>query len=183
MQGKLPEPVKTGTISRCADILLCFPKATDTLGSTAAHSSKADPEKLMKKFAIFLVLALPFLASATAAHAQQKAEWIIKEFGKNPIPVAEVESYLNESCQTSGLDGIQLLGVQNGHNQALHLHVYCRPDKAAKVQYKVLLVPIPDRNPDKAVTPFLGDPVVRVGPFYFGNDGEPDGVLIVQIAK
>ena len=97
--------------------------------------------------------------------------------------MAEVEAYLNQTCQTSGLDGLQFLAVQNGHNNAQNLHVYCRPDKAARVHYKVTSVPIPDRNPDKAVKPFLGDPTVRIGPFYFGNDGEPDAVLIVQIVK
>jgi hypothetical protein len=111
--------------------------------------------------------------------AQEKPEWVIEEFSQEPVPVAAVESFLNDICHTSGLDGIQMLAVQPGHNQTQHLHVYCRPGKAAN-RYRVFMVPIPDRNPDKAVKPFLANPKVRVGPFYFGKDGEPDGVLIVE---
>jgi len=85
----------------------------------------------MKKLAVIAALAFSYACGSLAAHAQQKAEWISKEFSNSPIAVAEIESFLNESCQSSGLDGIQMFGIQNGHNSPTHMHLFCRPDKAA----------------------------------------------------
>jgi hypothetical protein len=137
----------------------------------------------MKAFVLLLSFVVNVWFNPTLSIGQQRPDWLLKEFSQEPVPVTDVQNFLNETCHTSGLDGIQLLAVQPGHDQTMHLHVYCRPDQASQGHYSVTMVPIPDRNPDKAVKPFLGNPDARVGPFYFGKDGEPDGVLIVEIEK
>ena len=124
------------------------------------------------------------LAVAAAGGAQAKSRWINKEFfDTSAAPLLAIETYLNESCRPSGLDGIQLLGVQSGHGTPYHLHVYCRAD-GARVVYRVRMAPIAPNDFDPRVMAVVVDnPRVRVGPFYFGLPGESDGFLVVEKTK
>jgi hypothetical protein len=90
------------------------------------------------------------------------------------------ESFINDTCQPSGLDGIQVLSVQTGHNEVFHLHVYCRQDKAASAHYKVTMVPVPDHKVDDTAKTMLGKPSFRVGPLYLGATGEPDAIVLIE---
>lgn len=137
----------------------------------------------MRKLVYIAALAVPFFINVIPASSQQNPAWLTKEFSGKSLSVENVESFLNNTCQTSGLDGIQLLAVQGGHNQVFNLHVYCRQDKAASAHYKITMAPIPNRNPDAAVNAVLTNPNVRVGPFYFGKDGEPDAFVLVEKTK
>ena len=134
--------------------------------------------KIAQTIALFLVGMNGILSTS-----QEKPEWLFKEFSQDPVPVADAENFLNQTCQTSGMDGIQLLAVQPGHGETMHLHIYCRSDKAASGHYKVAMIPVSDRNPDKAIKPYLARRNVKVGPFYFGKGDEPDGVLIIEKDK
>ena len=124
------------------------------------------------------------LTLAAAGGAQAKSKWLNKEFfDAAAAPLQTVEAYLNETCRPSGLDGIQLLGVQPGHGVAYHLHVYCRAD-GAKAVYRVRMAPIAPNDFDPRVMAVVVDnPRVRVGPFYFGLPGESDGFLVVEKTK
>lgn len=134
----------------------------------------------MSRFWLVPLVAGTLWMSSLPMHSQQNPEWLAKEFSVEPSQTRDVESFLNGTCRTSGLEGIQLVAVQSGHGQPMHLHVYCRHDNSESSHFTVSMIPIPDRNPDKAITPVLHNPNVRVGPFYFGNEGAPDGVLIVE---
>jgi hypothetical protein len=129
------------------------------------------------------ITAVLLFVSASSLFAQQSANWLTKEFSDSILSLESVESFINNDCRPSGLDGIQLLGVQNGHNDAFHLHVYCRHDNAKPQQYKVMMEPIPNRNPDAAVNKVIGNPNVRVGPFYFGLGGRPDAFVLIERMK
>ena len=140
---------------------------------------------LEKRYMTKLVLSITFVAPLFIYSAnvggQQTATWIQKEFSDpSGVPAQAVESYINDQCQPSGLDGIQLLAVQKGPGEAQHLHVYCRRDNASSTHYKVTLAAIKNRKVDGAVTPVLERTNVRIGPFFFGKEGEDDGFLLVE---
>jgi hypothetical protein len=157
----------------------------------------------MKKLAVITALAILFFINATYSNAQQapaaqpkpaapqaKAPsqlvpgWFTNEFSDPAgVSVEKVDALINKTCQPSGLDGIQILAVQRGHNEVMNLHIYCRQDKAANVQYKASMVLIPNRNPDAAISKVLANPKVRIGPFYFGKDGEVDAFLVIEKVK
>jgi hypothetical protein len=134
----------------------------------------------MKRIALGSILIIPLAISGTVSSGQRSSNWLTKEFSNSPVAVDTVEKFINEECRPSGLDGIQILGVQNGHNSAFHLHVYCRKDNAKTGYFKVTMVPVPNRDPDAAVNGVLRNPNIRVGPFYFGNDGESDAFVLIE---
>jgi len=135
----------------------------------------------MRKIAITSALALSTFLNAEIATGQSKAPWIEKEFS-DPIivPLQSIESYINETCQPSGLDGTQLLGVQTGNGSEHHLHVYCRQDKDTSARYKVTLPVSENGNPFKTVEALLENPKVRIGPFYFGKERAQDSFLLIE---
>lgn len=111
-------------------------------------------------------------------------EWLTKEFINSwNSPGQGLEEYLNTQCQPSGLDGIQLLAVQKGHDSAHNVHLFCRQDKSATARYKVTMTTFAFGQVDKAVQALLANPNVRIGPFYFGKQGEEDGFLLVEKIK
>lgn len=131
----------------------------------------------MKHMALASMLGLGLAAQAAAP------EWLTKEFINSwNSPGQSLEEYLNNQCQPSGLDGIQLLTVQKGHDSAHNVHLYCRHDKSA-ARYQVTMSTFPFGQVDKAVQALLANPNVRIGPFYFGKQGEPDGFLLVEKIK
>lgn len=88
--------------------------------------------------------------------------------------------FLNDACQPSDLDGIQVLSVQTGHNEVFHLHVFCRQDKAASTRYKVTMLSVPNHLVDQTAKAVLGKPKIRLGPLYLGATGEPDAILLIE---
>ena len=137
----------------------------------------------MRKFAISISCVISLFAAAALLHGQQSSGWLNKEFSGSVLAVDAVESFINDVCRPSGLDDIQLLGVQTGHNDVFHLHVYCKQGAMTSPHYKVRMVQIPNRNPDAAVNQVLGSPNIRVGPFYFGADGQPDAFVMISSTK
>src|SRR6516165_11025022 len=86
----------------------------------------------MKSFAQSLALFLPLLTADLSASSQQRSTWINQEITDPArVPIQKVDEFINQTCQPSNLDGIQILGVQNGHDDSIKLHVYCRQDNAA----------------------------------------------------
>ena len=155
----------------------------------------------MRKFTFAAALAIPMLIGSAVSIAQQSpaapqkataapnaasgtplaAGWIAKEFADPAgVPIQSVDSFINDTCQPSGVDGIQILSLQKGHNELMNLHIYCRQDKVSSVHYKVTMNPIPDRKLGAAVNPVAGKPNVRIGAFYFGKDGDPDAFLVIE---
>jgi hypothetical protein len=137
----------------------------------------------MLKSTFLRIATVSLCMSASFLFAQQSANWLTKEFSQSSLAIESVEKFLNEECRPSDLEGIQLLGVQNGHNSTFNLHVYCRHDDSKLPQYKVIMEPIPNRNPDAAVNKVIGNPNIRVGPFYFGLDGQPDAFVLIEKTK
>lgn len=90
------------------------------------------------------------------------------------------ESFINYTCQPSGLDGIHVLSVQTGHNEVFHLHVFCRQDRAGSVHYKTSLIPVPNHKVDETAKTIIDRPDVRVGPLYLGSTGEADGIFVIE---
>ena len=83
----------------------------------------------------------------TGAIAAPSTPWIEKEFSvPGAVPLDQVEAFLNTECRPSGFDGIQTLAVQRGHEDAMHLHVYCRQDGSAKARYRVTMPGAPERQ-------------------------------------
>jgi hypothetical protein len=119
--------------------------------------------------------------------AEAHSEWLSKEFRGNwNSPGQGAEEFLNTDCRPSGLDGIQMLGIQNGHQSPYNLHLSCRHDRNASVHYTVRMIDVPRGLVDAAVKPFLDNSNVRIGPFYFGKVDGPDGVdgfLLIEKTK
>ncbi len=146
----------------------------------------------MRQF-VFAAMMIPFFIGSNALVAQQNPAsqpdpasglakgWIADEF-MDPagLPVKQVDSFINETCRPSGLDGIQILTLQKGHNEVMNFHIYCRQDNSASAHYKVTMLPITDRKFGAAVNPVAGKPNVRLGAFYFGKDGQPDTFLVIE---
>ena len=126
---------------------------------------------------LVLLAGLMFLGSASHAQAP---EWLFREFLDDwNAPGQGLEEFLNVTCQPSDLDGIQLIGVQKGHGEVLHLHVYCRHDKDASVHYKVSRPTEARGQVDANVQKYLGHAKVRIGPFWFGAENE-DGFFLIE---
>lgn len=135
----------------------------------------------MTKIALCFAFVVPVLLYAANASGQAKGTWIDKEFTvTSDAPLDGVSSFLNDTCHTSGLDGIQLLAVQPGHGQPEHLHVYCRQDNASSARYKVTLPVIEKGKVFATVKEQVGKPNIRIGPFYFGTDMDHDSVVLLE---
>lgn len=144
----------------------------------------------MRKIASILAVAILLFITPTRSSSQQNpaSAWLTIVISAPAGPNQGIqsfinpstESFINDTCQPSDLDGIQLLSVQTGHNEAFHLHVYCRQDKAASVHYKVTLVPVPNHKVDETAKTMFEKPKVRVGPLYLGPTGEPDAILLIE---
>lgn len=90
------------------------------------------------------------------------------------------ENFINDTCQPSDLNGIQVLSVQTGHNEVFHLHVYCRLDKTPSAHYKVTMLAVPNHKVDETARTVFGKPNVRIGPLYLGSTGQPDAILLIE---
>ena len=121
------------------------------------------------------------LASAVPG-ISQKAAWIDKEFTAPTPPVQSLEAFLNDTCQPSGLDGIQLLAVQKGHGDSFHLHVSCRQDKAASSRYQVT-TPLVHGDLSGSIKTVVDNPRMKLGPFFFGSDRSQDAFVLVEKTK
>jgi metallo-beta-lactamase class B len=116
------------------------------------------------------------VATADAATGQ----WLFREFSNTwNAPGHGVEEFLNDECQPSSLEGIQLLAVQKDHGSPFNLHVYCRPDGSTTARYQVTMSVFPRGTVDDAARAVLGREHTRVGPFRFGDEGEGDGFLLI----
>jgi hypothetical protein len=130
----------------------------------------------MKQMAAAAGLVAMVLASR--AHA---TEWLFKEFlDKWNAPGQSVEEFINNDCQPAGLDGIQLIGIQKGHGEVLHLHVYCRHDRSTTARYQVTRPTEPRGMIDSNVKAYLSNPRVRIGPFWFGAEPGVDGFFLIE---
>jgi hypothetical protein len=119
--------------------------------------------------------------AAPAATVPMAAGWLNKEYADPAgIPLKTVESFLNDTCQPSGLDGIQVLTLQKGHNETMNFHLYCRQDHTASARYSVTQLPIRNHQLDAAVNPVAGKPNIRLAAFYFGKDGDPDYFVVIE---
>ena len=131
-----------------------------------------------------LTRAVCMISLAVATAAQAHGEWLIKEFKDNwNAPGQGAEEFLNEQCQPSGLDGIQVFAVQEGHGSTFNLHLSCRVDKRAKTHYSVKMIDVPRGKLESVFMPYLDKPNVRIGPFYFGKVDAPDGtdgIIIIE---
>jgi len=135
----------------------------------------------MKSFAQSLALFFPLLTAVIPASSQQRSTWIHQEItDPTGVPIQKMDEFINQTCRPSKLDGIQILGVQNGHDDSIKLHVYCRQDNAASAHYIVTMVSIPNRKVDETVVPIVKNPKVRIGPFYFGQSGADDAFLLIE---
>ena len=134
-----------------------------------------------------LMQAVCIIGIVTTSAAQARAEWLSKEFKDNwNAPGQGAEEFLNEQCQPSGLDGIQVFAVQNGHGSTYNLHLSCRADKRAKTHYTVKMIDVPRGKLETIFMPYLDKPNVRIGPFYFGKVDSPDvadGIMIIEKTK
>ena len=123
-----------------------------------------------------LRVAACILGIAAAAAAQAHAGWLSKEFRDTwNAPGEGAEEFLNSQCQPSGLDGIQVFAVQKGHGSTFNLHLSCRVDRRTRTHYTVKMIDVPRGKLDSVFTPYLDNPNVRIGPFYFGKVDAPDG--------
>jgi hypothetical protein len=147
----------------------------------------------VRKLASIAVLAISLFLAARRSDGQQNPApaWLTIVIS---APVASTqsvqgfissstESFINDTCQPSELDGIQVLSVQIGHNEVFHLHVYCRQDNAAAAHYKVTMVPVPNHTVNETAKLLLGKAKMRVGPLYLGATGEPDSILLIEKAR
>jgi hypothetical protein len=126
----------------------------------------------------------PAIAACVLAMASvpARAEWLSREFINVNAPVEGIDQFLNNECRPSTLDGIRMFGVQNGHSDALHVHVYCRHD-AGRGRYRVTLAQFPRAKFDDVVQRLLANPKARFGPFYFGRTDDPsgmDGLVVIE---
>lgn len=96
---------------------------------------------------------------------------------------ARAEHFLNDTCRPSGLEGIQLLSVQTGHDEVFHLHIYCRQDMAASADYKVSMISVPDHKVDATTKAVLAKPNLHIGPLFLGATGEPDAIVLIEKAQ
>ena len=121
------------------------------------------------------------LAVAALASQALASGWLSKEFMDDWNTADQgVEHFLNVECRPSGLDGIQMIGIQKGHSEVLHLHIYCRPDGDRTVQYRVTRPTESKGKIDANVRSFLDKANVRIGPFWFGADENVDGFYLVE---
>jgi hypothetical protein len=121
------------------------------------------------------------LMAVTLTSQAATPEWLFKEFVNSwNTPGQGLEEFLNIECRPAGLDGIQTLAVQKGHNSAYNVHVYCRRDGSAAARYRVTMTTFSFGQVDDAARTLLVNANVRIGPFYFGKDGEPDGFLLIE---
>jgi hypothetical protein len=131
--------------------------------------------------------AIMFCVFGIAVVCEANAGWLSKEFKDTwQVPGQGAEEFLNQDCRPSGLDGIQVFAVQKGHGSSYNLHLSCRQDKAATVHYTVRMIDVPRGKLDATFTPFLANPNVRIGPFFFGKVDAPDGVdgiLVIEKTK
>jgi hypothetical protein len=144
----------------------------------------------VRKLASIAAVAISLFINATRSSGQQTPTpaWLNIVISAPVVPNQGVEgfidlsteSFINDTCQPSGLDGIQVLSVQTGHNEVFHLHVYCRQDKATSTHYKVAMVPVPNHKVDETAKTVLGRPNFRVGPLYLGATGEADAILLIE---
>ncbi|HUO23408.1 MAG TPA: hypothetical protein VMU59_12895 [Caulobacteraceae bacterium] len=133
---------------------------------------------------IAVVIAAPLALAAVASQAQPAPAWVHKGF-ENPAgpDVQAAQDFLNTQCRPSGLDGLQAFAIQSGHDQAFNLHFYCRPDQSPTAQYKVTLLTFEKAKFSAPVAALLSNPNVRIGPFYFGNTGKGDGLVVIEKVK
>jgi hypothetical protein len=144
----------------------------------------------MRKLASIAAVALSLFATAARSSGQQNSApaWLTLVISAPVVPNQGVESlinpstqsFLNNTCQPSGLDGIQVLSVQTGHNEVLHLHLYCRQGKATSAHYNVTMIPVPNHKVDETAKTVFEKPNVRIGPLYLGPTGEPDAILLIE---
>ncbi len=125
-------------------------------------------------------MAICLLSLTTAAQAASPP-WLDREFTDSwDAPGKGLETFLNEECQPSGLDGIQLMAVQDGHGRPYHVHVYCRQDKSTSARYRVTMPKALKGGVLQTIRERAGEPNLRVGPFFLGNADEPNGVLMIE---
>jgi hypothetical protein len=142
----------------------------------------------LRKLASITAVAISLFITATGSSGQQNPTWLTIVISAPVAPSQGIESFINlstesfinDTCQPAGLDGIQVLSVQTGHNEVFHLHVYCRQDNAASAHYKVTMVPVPNHKVNETAKALLGKAKIRVGPLYLGATGEPDGILLIE---
>jgi hypothetical protein len=144
----------------------------------------------MRKLSSITVVTISLFIVATHSSGQQNRPpaWLNLVISAPVAPNQNVESvinpgaesFINDTCQPSGLDGIQVLSVQTGHNEVFHLHVYCRQDKAVSTHYKVSMVPVPDHKVDETAKTLIGRLNVRVGPLYLGPTDQPDALILIE---
>jgi hypothetical protein len=121
------------------------------------------------------------LLAVTLAAGAATPTWLDREMTDSwDAPGKGLEALLNDECQPSGLDGIQLLVVQDGHGRPYHVHVYCRQDKSTTVRYRVTMPRAPAGQVLQTVRERAGDPNVRIGPFFLGTGDEPNGFLLIE---
>jgi hypothetical protein len=127
-----------------------------------------------------LTFAASILALAMSAQAAT-GNWLSREFSKGwNVPGHGVEEFLNDECRPGGLDGIQMFTIQNGHGSPYNLHVYCRHDNSRESHYRVTMAVFPKAKFASVVNAALENPNMRIGPFRFGDEGEGDGLLLVE---
>jgi hypothetical protein len=142
----------------------------------------------MRKLASIIAVAISIFITAGHSSGQQNPAWLTIVISAPVAPAQgagsfinlSTESFINDTCQPSGLDGIQVLSVQTGHNEVFHLHVFCRQDNASSAHYKVTMVPIPNHKVNETAKSLLGRANIRLGPLYLGATGEPDGILLIE---
>ncbi|RVU03220.1 hypothetical protein EOE18_16935 [Novosphingobium umbonatum] len=133
---------------------------------------------------VVLTLGLGSVAPVLAQDVVFPPKWEERAFEDVEGPQTQkMADYLNQECAPRDLSGIQMFAIQGGHNQRFNLHIYCRKDKAPKVHYSVELRRIGKGQFNQAAVPVLGDKSAKIGPFYFGNSGEQDGMLILRKDK
>jgi hypothetical protein len=119
---------------------------------------------------------VPFMATAATG-----PEWVFREFiNQWNAPENSMEGFLNNECRPAALDGIQVFAVQKGHGGTFNLHVYCRADHAADAAYRVSMPTVEMGKIDTLVQGLVSNPHLRVGPFHFGDDGQRDGILLIE---
>ena len=127
--------------------------------------------------------AVPSPTSAQPATTPYPDGWTGKEFNKLPPMVQEAEDFINQTCQSSNLDDIQIMNMQHGHDQPINIHVYCHQDRSPSAKYKLSLVPVTGRRLGAALNPLLARPNSRIVGFYFGKTGEDDDIMLLEKIK
>lgn len=129
--------------------------------------------------ALSLALLAPMMAAAATPAAT--APWIEHEY-KDPIDVSApaLEAFINDSCGPADLSGLQIFSIQGGHTDVPHIHIYCRTDHRKGAAYKVELATFTKGAFGPAVQRSLADRNTRIGPFFFGAPGTPDGLILIH---